>query len=137
MIFSFLVIMENTKAIYSNSKMMRCPWILRFDLLPLQYTIKASNMAVPGLYISCPKLRFWCVLQSPAVHWTKKQELLAEAVPYITINLNQLHCSIILGLLIVQCFWPTLYPLFYSWDTIICSFKQYKMNVKKVSVIWF
>ena len=46
MIFDFLVNMENTIAIYSYStplgpfpsKMMRCPWILCFDLLPLQYT---------------------------------------------------------------------------------------------------
>ena len=47
MIFGFLVNMENTIATYSYSihllgplpsKMMRCPWILCFDLLPLQYT---------------------------------------------------------------------------------------------------
>ena len=42
MIFCFLVNMENTIAIYSYStlwtKMMRCPWILCFNLLPLQYT---------------------------------------------------------------------------------------------------
>ena len=34
------------------SKMMRCPWILCFDLLPLQYTDLTHEMVVPGLYIS-------------------------------------------------------------------------------------
>ena len=45
MIFGFLVNMENTIAIFLShpsgpfpSKMMRCPWILCFDLLPMQYT---------------------------------------------------------------------------------------------------
>ena len=56
MIFGFLVNMENKIAIYFlpplfglfPPKMMRCPWILSFDLLPLQYT----DLTVPGLYIS-------------------------------------------------------------------------------------
>ena len=46
MIFGFLVNMENSIAIYSYftpwalfpQKIMRCPWILCFDLLSLQYT---------------------------------------------------------------------------------------------------
>ena len=45
------------------SKMMRCPWVLCFDLLPPQYT----DMAVPGLCISWYPIYFIWGIHPPLV----------------------------------------------------------------------